>query len=113
MNHNGQDREPEDELIHELLKDLRTLDRVVPEKNGPSAEAWELAVKERWRMMARMKRWEVLLFCLVALLMISGGFLFALATPVMYAMLQGLGVVAAVAVAVAAAVRPARRGRAE
>lgn len=111
MNHNGQDREFEDELIHELLKDLQTLDRVVPEKRGPSAESWELIVKERWRTMTWMKRWEVMLFCLVALLMISGGFLFALSTPVIYGLMQGFGVIAAVVVAVA--LRPARRGRAE
>ncbi|MFD3262019.1 DUF5345 family protein [Paenibacillus lentus] len=111
MNHKGQDRELEDELIHELLKDLQTLDRVVPEKSGPSVESWELIVKERWRMMAWVRRWEVLLFCLVALLMISGGFLFALTIPVIFALLQGLGVIAAVAVAVA--LRPSRRGRTE
>ncbi|WHX48409.1 DUF5345 family protein [Paenibacillus woosongensis] len=111
MNHNGQDREFEDELIHELLKDLQTLDRVVPEKHGPSAESWELVVKERWRMLARMRRWEVLLFCIVALLMVSGGFLFALSTPVIYGLLQGLGVIAAVVVALA--LRPVGRGRTE
>ncbi|MNJ47393.1 hypothetical protein D3C77_425510 [compost metagenome] len=111
MNHNGQDREREDELIQELLKDLQTLDRVVPEKRGPSAESWEVIVKERWRIISWMRKWEVLLFCLVALLMIGGGFLFLLTIPVMYVLLQGAGVIAAVAVGVA--LRPARRGRVE
>ncbi|AZK46189.1 DUF5345 family protein [Paenibacillus lentus] len=111
MSHNGQDKELEDELIRELLKDLQSLERVVPEKNGPSVESWELIVKERWRMTAWMRKWEVMLFCLVALLMISGGFLFLLTIPVVYALLQGLGVIAAVAVIMA--LRPARREGAE
>lgn len=111
MSHNGQDKELEDELIRELLKDLQSLDRIVPEKNGPSVESWELIVKERWRTTAWMRKWEVILFCLVALLMIGGGFLFLLTIPVVYALLQGLGVIAAVAVIMA--LRPARRERAE
>ncbi|WP_110931389.1 DUF5345 family protein [Paenibacillus bouchesdurhonensis] len=111
MNHNGQDKELEDELIRDLLKDLQSLDRVVPEKNGPSVESWELIVKERWRMTAWLRKWEVMLFCLIALLMISGGFLFLLTIPVVYALLQGLGAIAAVAVIIA--LRPARGERAE
>ncbi|MNJ48563.1 hypothetical protein D3C77_437590 [compost metagenome] len=87
------------------------MDRVVPEKNGPSVESWELIVKERWRMTAWLRKWEVMLFCLIALLMISGGFLFLLTIPVVYALLQGLGAIAAVAVIIA--LRPARGERAE
>ncbi|MNN18154.1 hypothetical protein D3C81_1313590 [compost metagenome] len=111
MNHNGQDKELEDKLIHELLMDLQTLDRVVPEKNGPSVQSWELIVRERWSMTAWLRRWEVVLFCLVALLMISGTFLFALTTPVFYALMQGIGVIAAVAVLVA--LRLSQKGRIE
>ncbi|MNI13506.1 hypothetical protein D3C76_1552600 [compost metagenome] len=76
------------------------MDRVASEKNGPSVQSWELIVREHWRKTAWIRRWEVVLFCLVALLMISGGLLFALTIPVLYVLIQGIGVVAAVAVAV-------------
>ncbi|MNI97691.1 hypothetical protein D3C73_1563850 [compost metagenome] len=52
-----------------------------------------------------------MLFCLVALLMISGSFLFALTTPVFYALMQGIGVITAVAVLVA--LRLSQKGRIE
>ncbi|MBA9084785.1 hypothetical protein FHR92_001246 [Fontibacillus solani] len=111
MNQNGQDRESEDKLIGELLKGLQTLDRAVPEKTGPSVQSWELIVRERWRMTAWIRKWEVVLFCLVALLMISGGLLFLLTIPEFYAWIQGLGVIAAIVVAVS--VSSSRKGRAE
>ncbi|MNO79997.1 hypothetical protein D3C76_711880 [compost metagenome] len=111
MKHNGQDGELEDKLIHELLKDLQTVDRIVSDKNGPSVQSWEWIVREHWSLTARIRRWEVVLFCVVALLIISGGFLFALTTPVIYALMQGIGVIAAVVVALA--LNASRKGKTE
>ncbi|MNI50603.1 hypothetical protein D3C73_1052740 [compost metagenome] len=111
MNQNGRDKESEDKLIHELLKDLQTLEQVVPEKSGPSVQSWELIVRERWRVTAWVRKWEVVVFCLVAMLMISGGFLFALTIPIFYALMQGIGVIAAIAVAIA--LSAFRKGRIE
>lgn len=109
MNQNGQDRESEDKLISELLRDLHTLDRVMPDKTGPSAESWALVIRERWRITAWIRKWEVVLFCVIALMMISGVYLFALTIPVFYAWMQGIGFAAAITVAVTIKISQKRR----
>lgn len=111
MNHNGSDNDHQNEVVERLLQDLQALDRVVPERKGPSIQSWEMTVRDKWRILAGMRRRELLLFCFVALLMITGNLVVALLIPTIFIILQVVFSVAAIVVVMAIRTHSAgRRG---
>lgn len=99
MNSNGNQGEPQDDVIVDrLFADLRKLDQVVQESSSPSVDTWEGIVREQWEITKRKRRWETILFFMVALLLISGGYFVMFSTPWILGAIQVIGLALAIGI---------------
>lgn len=92
--------ELQNDVVDRLLADLRKLDQVVQHSSSPSTETWEGIIQEQWKLTKRKRRWETILFCLVALLLISGGFTVMFSAPWILAVFQVIGLAVALGILV-------------
>lgn len=89
----------EDQLLTDLLKDLKKIDQAVSPNQNFTPETWMGIVHEKRRERRRWKQWETVLFVIVALILTLGGGWFLYREPLLFVMLQvtaaviGLGVV--------------------
>jgi ABC-type multidrug transport system fused ATPase/permease subunit len=100
MSLNGNKDDLQNDVVDRLLEDLRKLDQVVQHSSSPSVETWEGIVKEQWKLTKRKRIGETILFCMVALLLISGGYTFIFSAPWLLAVIQVIGLAVAVGILV-------------
>ncbi|WMT40334.1 DUF5345 family protein [Paenibacillus sp. D2_2] len=100
MGHKHISDKDEDQLLTDLLEDLRKIDQVVSPSQNFTPETWMGIVHDKRRERRRWKQWETVLFVVVALMLSLGGGWFLYREPLLFVMLQvmtaviGLGIIA-------------------